>query len=88
MPFVVIEAMSLGLPVISSKVGGLVDLLGKDYPLYLESISKEIILYNLNKFFSEEDLRKNVSLYLRNRYKKYFTADKMINELSKLWSKC
>ena len=32
MPFVVIEAMSLGLPVISSKVGGLVDLLGKDYP--------------------------------------------------------
>ena len=85
MPFTVIEAMSMGIPVISSKAGGLIDLLGENYPFYLESISKEDIIFNLNKLFSDTNLRNKVSLYLKNRYKKYFTADRMINELEKLW---
>ena len=34
MPFTVIEAMSMGIPVISSKAGGLIDLLGENYPLF------------------------------------------------------
>ena len=85
MPFTVIEAMSMGIPVISSKAGGLIDLLGKNYPFFLESISKEDIIFKLKKLFTDTYLSNKISLYLNNRYKKYFTADKMMNELEKLW---
>ena len=86
MPYVVIEAMSLGTPVIASKVGGLIDLLGEDYKLFIDSISKKSIFKKIVSLNSTSLLNKEVSNYLKGRYHKFFTGDIMLKRLDEIWT--
>lgn len=74
-PIVILEAMSVGIPVISTNVGLIPELLGEDYP-YLakpnnnESLKEKIYLFiNSNNNISEQLKAKYYKLYSREKHK-------------------
>ena len=71
-PIIILEAMSLGLPVISTDVGDIPNMLGGDYPFLVKpqniSSLKEAIL-SFDKFEKKDDL----SSMLYERYTSYYS---------------
>lgn len=82
-PVTIIEAFSLGIPVLVSRAGGMPEIVPDEFlfsPGNIEEMEKKIVLYFLNR-----DLLKDFSLKLledRNKYgiKKQVTATKQIYE--------
>ena len=76
-PICILEAMSLGLPVLCYDVGYISETLGENYKLYLDKNSLEKILYKLKN----GRYRKKISFYLRERYKLRLYQEKNLNNL-------
>jgi glycosyltransferase involved in cell wall biosynthesis len=70
LPLVLLESMSVGVPVIITKVGYIKDALGDDYPLYCEAQSVNSILDSLNKYLNIYQKFKLNELII-DKYKKY-----------------
>jgi glycosyltransferase involved in cell wall biosynthesis len=78
---VIIEAMMLGKAVLATPVGGNVEALGEDYPLYIqgaEDLAKVLTI-------GDEDLRRQ-GLANRHRYRAMFTEERMLNAYASLYS--
>jgi glycosyltransferase involved in cell wall biosynthesis len=84
LPIVLLESMSVGLPVLISNVGYIQDVLGEDYPLYCEAKSVNSILQNLNKYYELEN-KLDLNLYMFKKYKNY-SHENHFNELLKIFS--
>ena len=72
-PNIVLEAMSCGTPIVCSRVGSLVELLGNDYPLFdfnFSSISTDD-LYDLLSFVSSYLLERSSLFTLDSTYSSY-----------------
>lgn len=80
-PLVVIEAMTAGVPVVASNVGGtgLVVSHGKTGYLYSANNEAEAAGYLL-KLLANRELKQNMSIQSRNVYGQKFTVEKMVNE--------
>lgn len=77
---VVMESLSMGIPLIVNNVGDISEYLGDDYQLYvdLDSIDSS----NIEKFIFSNDFRKNISDYLlkkRDRYGWKEISDRTLN---------
>lgn len=76
-PMCAIEAMTLGLPIISTPVDGLIELINNGVEGYLESDDKKIIKHVLNvledeklqKYLSQNAIKKSVIINNINSYK-------------------
>lgn len=87
LPMSIIEAMSYGLPIISTKVGGIPDLVIDKKNGYLFTPGdKNAILEHLKSLLENEQLRKSMGEYSFNLSKKYLpsTVKLQINKLYNL----
>ena len=83
-PIIILEAMSSGLPVISTNVGDIPNMLGSEYPFLVEpqdipSLKKAILAFDV---FEEKS---NLSLMLYNRYYSYYSNIVFKKQLSEIF---
>jgi len=83
-PNVLLEAMSYKIPVISSNVGGVPDLIKhKENGLIFESNDLESFYNNIITLISDESMRIKISQNATNTINEGFTLDTMINKYDK-----
>ena len=85
LPLVLLEAMSYGLPVISSKAGGIEEVIKhKKNGLLLKKNNLFFLSKNIKKLIDNERLYKKISINSRNTIKEKFTQEIMFNNIYKL----
>lgn len=78
---VTLEAMLLGVPVVSTDVGGIKEVIGYKNELFYESDEQAIV--KVGKLLTEEKYRKSISEYLRNRGKVINNHEEFISVIEK-----
>ena len=81
-PLTILESMSIGTPIICSKVGYIEKILGSKYPLFFQPRNTIQLKEKIIEF--EQMDKKKISKYLINRYNKYFHKSifkKSLNEI-------
>lgn len=73
-PTIIIEAMSLGIPVISSNVGDIKNMLGEDYPFIFPARNIPSMKIKILEFHNYQEKNK-ISEKLKERYKLLFSND-------------
>ena len=77
LPLVLLEAMSLGVPIIASRTGGIVDALGADYPLLVPPGSADALSHAISTHLDDPGPGKRQAERLRQRFDDRFTATRM-----------
>lgn len=85
MPLVILEAMSLGLPVVSTRVGVVEEMLGADYPFLTEpgstsSLERAILSFDACR---EKDI---IGKQLYDRYQRYYSNDLHSKRVRKIFT--
>ncbi|QCX40892.1 DUF3492 domain-containing protein [Aureibaculum algae] len=78
-PFTVIESMSSGVPVVSTDVGGVYEALDEKSGFICKPRDYDEIASKVVELLSDDKLRKEMSVYGRQRVIDYFTIGKFIN---------
>ncbi len=87
LPMVILESMSAGVPVISTDVGGISEIIDHEKDGYLvESNNDEALLYWLNTLQESVSTRNKSSLNARKKIQNIFSLDKMVKEYDRLYS--
>lgn len=84
MPLVILEAMSLGVPVITTKVGEIESMLGTDYPFFIEARSSNSLKETVLNFIQYPN-KQELSNSLKERYTKNYARKKHFEELKKIF---
>lgn len=85
MPLVLLEAMSVGLPIITTRVGYVNELLGDDYPFYCEPKNEASLKDCIERFSRYED-KPGLSDYLQQRYHAAFSRQSHRQNLKEIFS--
>lgn len=82
---IVLEAIQKEVPIIATKTGGIVEILGEDYPFYLDINDKSSLEKCIDKLqtLSDED-KKSLVLSLKSIGKDKFSCKNMIKKYRKL----
>lgn len=80
LPLTILEAMSLGLPIIASNVGGVSETIDRDCGFLVESTSDDGLLSAIESLICSVQLRARLGMAARGRYEMYFTLPRMIND--------
>ena len=86
LPYALIEAASIGLPIIATNVVGNNECLEHNTNGYLFNTKEEAIKY-INEFLNKPSLLSEMSKASQNFYEYHFTIDKMITKIINLYSK-
>ncbi|NIM19408.1 MAG: glycosyltransferase [Candidatus Latescibacteria bacterium] len=79
MPYVILEAMACGLPVVASRIFGIPEMVGDESTAFLVPPGDTGGLSEgLRKVLTSPELRRRMGKSARNRFEKYFTLDKQI----------
>jgi glycosyltransferase involved in cell wall biosynthesis len=84
-PLVLLEAMSLGTPVIASQAGLIRDMVGADYPYLTIPGSRESLEEKMIQFIMQGDSAQ-ISAVLKERYNNYFSHSKHYVNLLEIFS--
>jgi len=86
LPMVILEAMTNGLPVIATRVGGIVEVIenGED-GIVVESDNPEELANAVAKLMSDETLRLTISTKAYNKVRHEYSIEKYTGELIKLY---
>jgi len=89
LPLSVLEAMSMGLPVVSTDVGGVSEAVLEGQTGLLSARGDTTALTkNIEKLAASTDLCARLSERARQHYEENFTAQRMIKELEVVYMKC
>ncbi len=83
----VIEAMSHGLPIITTNVGGSADLLTPDAGILIEPGDSSALADAMQRLASDPSLRKQMGQVARDRYLKLFAPDAVLSMLVSTYSR-
>lgn len=84
-PISILEAMSLGKPIIATNVNGVEEELG-DTGILIESANSSKIKESLEILLDNIELRQELSYKVENRFNDMFTSKIMINKLLKVYN--
>ena len=77
LPLVVLEAMAAGLPVVASRIGGVVDALGPDHPWLVRPGDSRALADALREALADPARTARVADTQQQRFRDAFTADRM-----------
>jgi len=80
--FTIAEAMSCGIPIITTKVGAVPEIVG-DCGFYINDHPK-ILAEKIIYLLKNKEVRKKIGIKARERIKKFFSLEKRENELKKI----
>lgn len=84
-PYTIIEAMSCGLPVIASDVGGIREAVNDDCGILVKRGDEEAIKNALEKLLKNPSLAKEMGEKSRARVKKEFSLEKTLRETEQIY---
>lgn len=86
MPFVIIEAMSAGLPIISTNVGAIKEMvIDGENGFIVEKQNPQQIAEKIIYFIKNPEIRKQMGLKSRERFLKYYTKEHFIDALQNIF---
>lgn len=85
-PTVVLEAMSIGMPIISTPVGAIPDMLEDNGGVFIPVGGKSESVDAIKKLESI-DIRKHMSVFNQNKVKNCYTVDKVMDKLFNIYEK-
>ena len=84
-PRSILEAMSYGLPVIASNVGGVQESVSEDCGFVVERGNVEAVKLSLEKLIQNPELMKVMGQNASNRLKKHFSLEKMLDKTEEIY---
>lgn len=85
LPLVVLEAMAMGLPVVASRIGGVCEALGTDYPWLFDAADEDALAATVACALGDRKMRQNLGDQNRRRFSSQFTAERMVAETAALY---
>ncbi len=85
LPLVVLEAMAAGLPVVASRIGGVIEALGPDHPWLVPPGDRRALAAALADALADGALRTQASERQRERYERYFGAERMGTDTARIY---
>lgn len=87
-PWVIVEAMAAGLPIISTDKGAIIESVKDNVNGYIvPSSDPDAIAERLRKLISDPSLRKRMGAESKQAYKNRFTEEKMVENLTTIFDK-
>ncbi|MGY6648822.1 glycosyltransferase [Wenyingzhuangia sp. IMCC45574] len=86
-PLVLLEAMSYGLPIITTNEGGIESIVNDDVGFIVSKNDVKELAEKLEKLINLPSLRREMGIKSRERFVEYFTLDKFEQNLLKLLDK-
>jgi glycosyltransferase involved in cell wall biosynthesis len=86
LPVVILEAMSLGRPVVASAVGGIPELVENGVTGYTVENTAPLFAEKIRTVLNNDGLYRALASESRERFRKYFTVAKMMAEYLKVYS--
>jgi glycosyltransferase involved in cell wall biosynthesis len=84
-PIALLEAMASYLPVVSTKVGGIPDMIHKENGILITPGNSSELAEAIIKLLNSEDLCAEMGNNNRMRVEKYYTIENMIEKISSLY---
>lgn len=85
-PTVVLEAMAIGLPIVSTCVGAIGDMLEDKGGIYIP-VNDKCQTIEAIKQIENADIRKVMSVFNQQKVEKYYTVDNVMNKLFEIYEK-
>ena len=86
LPLVVLEAMAAGLPVVATRIGGVVEALGPDHPWLVPPGDARALATALAAALDDPEGRKATAATQRARYDDFYTATRMGDDTARLYA--
>lgn len=85
LPLALLEAMSLALPVVATRIGGTVEALGPDYPFFADSGNPASLAGAIIKALDHPDQAKTAAQDARQRFQTEFSAQRMADQTATVY---
>ncbi len=85
LPLAVLEAMSLGVPVVATRIGGTVEALGEDHAFFAEPGHPASLADTISRALDDPTKRAAVGQAGRDRFRQHFSAARMAAETASVY---
>lgn len=85
LPLAVLEAMSVGVPVVATAIGGTIDALGDEHPFLVEPSNPEGLAEGIISVLADPAGAARTGEAQRRRFKQQFTAARMVEETAEIY---
>ena len=86
LPLVVLEAMAAGLPVVATRIGGVVEAVGPDHPWLVPAGDPRALAAALAAALDDPPARKSAAAAQRARFDTFYTATRMGHDTARLYA--
>jgi len=86
LPFVAVEAMASGVPVVATAVGGLNELLADDAGILIDDFRPESFLMAFESVINSEDLYRSITVHARKKIEHEFSLASMAEQTKAIYS--